>query len=130
MPGYGIPLLNGTFKATDADLTNKQFRCVKMSANRTVDFSTAATDLTIGIINNVPYAAAGADVEVVMLGECKAKSGGSISAGQFVVPNSDGDVVAVTLGTGTTNVAVGRALEDADSGDIIRVMVNPGFIQV
>jgi hypothetical protein len=129
MPGYGIPSVSGTFKAYDADLATKQFHAVKFASNRIVDFSTAATDLSIGIINNVPAAAVGADVEVIVSGESKAKAGGSISAGQFLVPNSEGELVAVPLGTATTNVAVARALEDADDHDIFRVLVGAQFIQ-
>jgi len=131
MPGYGIPSLSGTFKAYDADLADKQFRVVDLAALGIVDFTTAATDLALGVINNVPYAAAGADVEVVLLGECKAKCGsGGVTAGKFVVSDANGDIVDATLGTSTTQVAVGRALESGDQYDIVRIFVNPCFIQV
>lgn len=127
--GFGIPALKGTFKAYDADLATKQFHILKMAGVGIVDFSTAATALSIGVQQNKPEAA-GWPVEVVLAGETKLKAGGSISAGQFLVPNSDGEAVAVTLGTTTTNVAVGRALEDADDHDIFRALVCPQFIQV
>jgi hypothetical protein len=131
MPGYGIPTLSGTFKAYDADLVDKQFRVVDLAALGIVDFCTAATDLALGVINNVPAAKAGADVEVIVLGEAKAKVGsGGVTAGQFVVPDANGDIVAATLGTTTTNVAIGRALESGDQYDIIRILVLPCFIQV
>jgi hypothetical protein len=119
-----------TFKAYDDDLNGKQFHAVKMAGDLIVDFSTAATDLSIGVLNNNPRAAEGAECEVVMVGPCKAKAGGTIAEGQFVVPNSAGEVVAVTLGTTTTNVAVGRALQDMADHDILEIFVNPGFVQV
>jgi len=128
--GYGIPNLNGSFKTYDADLATKQFHIMKLVATGTIDFCTAATDLAIGVLNSKPYAAAAKDAEVIVAGECKVKAGGTISAGQFIVADASGQAVAVTLGTTTTNVAVGRALEDAVSGDIFRALILPGFIQV
>jgi hypothetical protein len=119
-----------SFKAVDADLATKQFHCMKMSGDLTVDFSTVETALSIGILNNAPLAAAGAICEVVMLGPCKAKLGGVVAEGDFLVPNSAGELVAATLGTTTTNVAVARALQDGADHDIIEVFVNPKFIQV
>ncbi len=127
--GFGIPALKGTFKAYDADLATKQFHIVKMSGIGIVDFATAATDLSIGVQQNKPEAA-GWPTEVILAGETKLKAGGSITAGQFIVPNSAGEAVAITLGTTTTNVAVGRALEDASDHDIFRALVLPQFVQV
>ncbi len=118
-----------TFKAVDADLVNKQFRAVKLTADRTVDFSTAATDLSIGILQNKP-AAAGRDAVVTMRGPSKAVLGGTVSAGQFLVPNSDGDLVAVTLGATSSNVAVARAMVDGADNDVIDVDVNVQQIQI
>jgi hypothetical protein len=132
--GYGIPNMSGTFKSTTADMSAYQFHIAKFSATRTVTVAAAATDLVIGIINNKPYAdtatRGGYDVKVIMSGEAKMVAGGSISAGAFVVADASGHGVSATLGTTTTNVAVGRALEDADANDVIRVMVAPQFIQV
>lgn len=123
--------MKGSFKATDADLNGKQFYAVYISAtDYVIDFCTGATDLSIGILNNNPKAAAGAHCEVVMWGRCKAKAGGAITAGQWCVPTSDGSLVAVTLGTTTANVAVARALVTAASGDIFDVFVCPHYIQV
>jgi hypothetical protein len=123
--------MKGSFKATDADLNGKQFYAVYISATAmVVDFSTAATSLSIGILNNNPKAAAGAVCEVVMWGFCKAKLGGSVTAGQWLVPTSDGSLVAVSLGTTTANVAVCRALISGSTNDIIPVFVCPHYIQV
>lgn len=127
--GFGIPATKGTFKAIDADLAGKQFHILKITSTGIVDFATAASNLVIGVQQNKPEAA-GWPVEVVVHGETKLKAGGSITAGQYLVANSDGEAVAVTLGTTTTNVAIGRALEDADDHDIFRALVDPQFIQV
>jgi hypothetical protein len=130
MLGHGIPALSGTFKAYDADLNAKQFRVVDLAVDGIVDFTTASTDLALGIINNKPAAAAGADVEVVMLGECKAVAGGTITAGQFVVSDGNGELIAAPVTGSTVAIAVGRALESAVDNDIFRVFVNPCMIHI
>lgn len=119
-----------SYKAYDADLNGKQYRAVKFTSSGIVDFSTAATDLSIGILENKPRALTGAVCNVVRHGPCKAKLGGTVSAGQWLVPDSNGDLVGVTLATSTTNVAVARAEESGDDNDIIQVFVSPQFVQV
>ena len=131
MPGFGIPKVSGTFQTYDADLENKQFRAVKFTSERVVDFCTAATDKVIGILNNVPYGAAGKDAEVIMFGEAKAKLAGDVTAGNHLVSDANGDLVAVTpVNTGTLNWSVGIALEDGADNDIKRVFVNPCWVLV
>jgi hypothetical protein len=128
--GTGLPSFSGSFKAYDAGLDTMQFHAAYLTSSGIVDWSTAATTLSIGIINNKPYAAVGAVVEVIMMGEAKAKLGGTVAAGQFLAPNNEGELVAIVVGTTTSNIAVARALEDGQDHDIIRVFVLPGFFQV
>ena len=131
MPGYGIPSLNGSFKAYDEDLVNKQFRAAKLTSDGTVDFSVAATDKSIGIINNVPDDVAGRDVEVILLGEAKAKAGaGGWTIGAWLTADANGDLVAMTPASSTVNYAVGYALEAADQYDIKRIFVLPSIVLV
>lgn len=113
-----------------SDLAAYQFHIVKFSSDRTVTVAAAATDLVIGILQNGDADSDGAPATVRTGGLSKLKAGGSISAGQYVVADGSGHGVAVTLGTTTTNVAIGRAIEDASSGDIFTVLVMPQFIQV
>jgi hypothetical protein len=119
-----------SFKVYDADLVDKQFHAVKMVEDHVIDFSTAATDLSIGIMESKPKAVANVATSVVMRGPCKAKLGGTVAYGAFLVPNSAGELVSATLGTTTTNVAVARAMMAGVDHDIIDVDVNPQFIQV
>lgn len=126
--GFGIPPEKGTFTAY-TDLSSYQYKAVKFSSSRTVTYAGAATDLVIGILQNKPNAA-GRPAEVVVRGESKAVSGGSISAGAFLVAGAAGVVVSATIGVTTANCCVGRALEDADSGDVFRIDVNTGHMAV
>jgi hypothetical protein len=137
--GAGIPSLKGTFRAYDTDLVNKQFRAAKLVAtsatlslaDKIVDFATAATDKLIGIIDNVPAAVEGADVEVIVLGEAKAKAGsGGWAAGDILVADANGDLVVATPANTTNNYSIGRALEAAAQYDIKRILVLPGIVQV
>lgn len=129
--GLGIPAVHATFKAYDADLGTKQFCIAKITSSGIVDWATAATDTgVIGVIDNDPYAATGADVDVIVGGEAKLKIGGTVAAGAFLVADSSGYGVAITLGTTTNNYVVGRALEDGEANDIIRVLVIPFAAQV
>jgi hypothetical protein len=119
-----------SFKVYDSDLADKQFHAVYLVGDKIIDFSTSATVLSIGIMDSKPPAVANEACSVVMVGPCKAKLGGTVAEGQFLVPNSEGQLVAVTLGTTTTNVAVARALEDGADHDVKEVFVLPQFIQV
>lgn len=128
--GYGIPARKGSFKA-NTDLSTLQYHIMLMSASGEVNVASAETDLVIGVLQNKPEAA-GWPAEVVVHGESKLVAGGPISAGQFLVPDASGHAVAAVLGApgNTTNVAIGRALEDADANDVFRAFVHPQFIQV
>lgn len=127
--GFGIPQKVASFQSAGALAT--QFKVVKFSAERTVVASAAATDKSIGVLQS-KATAAGQAVEVCVGGESEVIAGGSISAGDYLVPDSNGDVVAVTLGTTTVNIAIGRALEDAVDNDIFRALIFEGgqYIQV
>lgn len=124
--------MKATFKALSTTLNGKQFMAVYVQAtNWVTTFSAAATALSIGILNNNPRATAGATCEVVMLGKCKAKLGvGGATAGDFLVPQSDGALIALTLGTTTVNIAVARALISGVEGDVIPVFVCPQYANV
>ena len=129
--GTGLPSFRGSFKTYDDDLITKQFHAAKLTSTGIVDFCTAATDLVIGIIDNVPYEGTGYPVDVIMLGEAKAHIGsGGCAVGQFLVSDGTGNLVAAAIGTTTSYVAVGQALEDAEENDYARVFVHPCFMQV
>ncbi len=131
--GYGIPGYTGSFKA-ESDLSTKQFHIVKMSPTMGVGYvkvASSSTDLAIGVLENKPEGA-GWPAEVVVLGESKLVAGTAITAGQFVGADGDGHALPYTFSTAgnTTQVAVGRALEDAAVSDVFRVFVQPVFVQI
>lgn len=53
----------------------------------------------------------------------KVEAGGSITEGGLVATNNAGEAIAWVDAAG--NVALGRALEDADDGDIISIQFGP-----
>lgn len=124
--------MKATFKAAGTTLNGKQFRAVYISADGyVVTFCAAANALAIGMLNNNPRAEVGATCEVIMLGRAKAKAGsGGWTAGQFLVPDSTGQLVAITLGVTTRNTAVARALTDASEGDVADVFVVPLYVNI
>lgn len=128
--GLGIPSQSGTFKAYDDDLVDKQFRFAKLTSTGIVDFAVAATDKILGVINNHPNAATGADVEVIVGGEAKIKLAGTVSAGDRLTSDAAGEAVAMTPGNTTVNYSGGIALEDGEDDDIIRMLVTPAVVLV
>jgi hypothetical protein len=121
--GFGIPQQVGSFTSYAALAT--LFKVVKFTSARTVTTAAAATDKVLGVLQSAATAA-GQAVEVCVGGESEVIAGGSISYGDFLVADSNGDVVAITPGTTTINYAIGRALEDADDNDIFRALIFPG----
>lgn len=99
------------------DLSAKDGYCGKYDSGLNV--CSAITDQAVGIITK------GGDTEtlqseVCVHGECLAKAGGTITAGQMVTPHTDSTVVA-SAGSGCTEFGV--ALESAVAGDFFKVFV-------
>ena len=128
--GVGLPALNATFKAYDTGLATAQFCLVKLTSQGIVDVAAAATDAVVGVVDNVPYAAVGSDVTVIMLGEAKVKIGGAVAVGNRLAADASGYGVALTPGNTTVNYSVGFALEDGETNDIIRICVLPQVVLV
>jgi hypothetical protein len=124
--------MKATFKALSTTMNGKQFHAVYIQAtNYVTTFCAAATALAIGILNNNPRAVAGATCEVVVLGACKAKLGvGGATAGDFLISDGSGQLITLTLGVTTVNIAVARALITGIEGDIIPVFVCPMYANV
>lgn len=96
--------------------------------------TTAPTDVAVGILAENPRSDAttdGENVPVVMLnggGMCSMKAGGTITAGQLLVADTDaGRVVGVAdiAALAADTMAVGIALESAVDGDIFNVLLQP-----
>ena len=103
-------------------------KCVEVSADNEVTLADGVTDTIVGILGSAP-AAQGDVVPVITLNGArgKVKAGGTITAGQILVPAADGEV------TGVANVAalaagqmgVGIALEGAVDQQIFEAALYP-----
>lgn len=104
-----------------ADYSAKQYHIMKVVTAGTATIASAATDFLVGVLQNEPKANEGAEVSLISGGgTCKVIAGGSISVGDALTADSNGQAVATTT---TGNYLIGRALEAADAGDIIEVLL-------
>lgn len=104
----------------NADLSTKQFFCVKYVAGPKVDLCSAATDRCIGILQTKP-SASGRNASVRHLGISKAVSDGTapIAVGDTVGADANGRVIKKTT---NDNGLIGEALDASSAvGTIIRV---------
>lgn len=119
-------IFDASFKAA-ADLSAKQFFIMKPSAADTIAIAAAATDLSIGVLQDKPKSGEAGRVRV--LGISKVVSDGSgtaIAVGDRVGPNSSGK--AVKKATADYN-CIGIALDASTAdGTIIRVLLIPGLV--
>lgn len=103
-----------------ADLSTKQFYCVKITAQRSVNLANAGGEPIYGILQNKPIAAAAADVG--FLGVSKAAAGAAITAGAYLMTDTTGRLIAAV----TTGHRVAQALEAATAaGQLITVVLGP-----
>jgi len=80
----------------EKDLSGKQFYCVELSSNKTVDVPDAATDVIVGVLQNKP-AAAGAACTIRTMGVTKVLVGtGDLTAGALWGTSSTGTAIAKT----------------------------------
>lgn len=118
-------------------LVKQYFAEAAIAANRIVKFGTtddvviqgaAATDSLIGVVEGVAPAI-GERCDVVLAGIAEVVLGGNVTRGGLVTSNATGQGVAAAPAAGTNNGVIGRALMTGVSGDIIKVLVNPGSTQ-
>lgn len=120
------PLLLKNFTAGAAI---NAYRICKFSAAETVTLAAAATDSLIGVNNDVAPVL-GERCDVVMLGIAFVEAGAAIALGAMVTSDAVGRAVTAAPAAGVNNRVIGLALEAASaSGDIIRVLLEPGVIQ-
>lgn len=96
--------------------------------------TTAVTETPIGILAEEPsadFSTDGYTVPVVLIasgGVAKVKAGGTITAGQLIVPDTTTGRVAGVANVGALaadSMAIGVALESAVDGDIFEVLLSP-----
>lgn len=110
-----------------ADLSSSQYYIVKLQADstyspRSVILASAATDVLMGVIANVPDSGAGSDVDVVTRnasGTFKVICGGTIAIGDALTSDANGKAITTTS---SGNHVLGYAQEAGASGQIIEFM--------
>ena len=101
-------------------LTTSQYKWVKHASTAgAVIVAAANTEKVLGVLYNSP--AAGAEAEIAIGPIVKAQAQASLSAGDYVAPDTTGRAEATTT---TSDQVCGAALEtSATAGDIIRFEV-------
>ena len=101
---------------TDEDLTAKEGYLVKYDTTG-VSVASAITDKVIGVITK----GGATESDVCIFGECQALCGGTVTAGQFLTPHTDG--TAIDTSSSCTEAAL--ALESGVAGAWSQVVVFP-----
>ena len=119
---YEIPVFCHSFTAA-ADLSDKQFHFVKLTANDTINVCDAVTDVPVGVLQDAPEA--GQAAEVMLVGISKVSSDAALTAGNLIGTSADGQADAKVAGTDTTNYVVGQVLSGTGAaGELATVAIN------
>lgn len=106
----GVPGLPGSPQVN----YGKQYRFVKVTGLHQVGLSTAAADVTVGVMQNKPQVV-GQAATVGIFGVSNVMSGGAFDAGDLVTTDDEGRAVA----TVTASEAYGVALGDASGENVL-----------
>ena len=99
-----------------ADLSNKQYHIMRLSAARTTNQASLATDVAIaGVLQNKP--AANEHAAVAFEGRGKITLGATTAANDFLTSDSSGRATPVV--SGGVNMVVARALEAGAATNIV-----------
>jgi hypothetical protein len=110
---------------TGADLSTYKNRFMKITADNTVGLATANTDPIIGVLYDIPYAAAAAQAAVMLSGTPMIMAGGAITAGARCTTTAAGKLVAATTGQNVHAIAIQAATAD---GDLIQCKLQNGYV--
>jgi hypothetical protein len=103
------------------------------AADDTVSPAAAATDLLIGVANELGLSASdqaqGATLDVIQAGPAEVVLGGTVTRGQKLTANSSAQAVAAAPAAGSNVQVIGIAMKSGVSGDIIPVLVAPSVMQ-
>jgi len=107
-----------------ADISAKYLEAVTLSTGDfQVNAITANTDCPIGILHNKPDAASQGATVIGPGNVCKARYGGTVTIGQRLSVDTDGELVAVTEGSDTTRYIIAIALEAGVNQGVYQVLV-------
>ena len=107
-----------------ADISANQFEAVQLiTTNFRVSPITVNTQRPIGILQDNPNAA-GQGAEVAGPGEvAKARYGGTVTRGDALTVDADGELVLATYGTDITRFVIAIALESGVDQGVYKVLV-------
>lgn len=109
---YEIPGLKGSFRAAaDLSAATNQFKFVKLDSNGDVVAIAAATDLPIGVLQNLP--ALGQEAEVMIDGITKLRADQAVTPGAIIGTSADGEADIKIPATDTTEHVCGTVLQGA-----------------
>lgn len=117
----------GPFEAVtleaDADLSDYQYRVMRISGARRCNVNTGDTNTTvIGVLQNNPSSQQAATV--AFIGRSKVKCGAAVTAGGYITSNASGK--AIDAGSG--DMVIGRALEATNAEDeVFQALLQPAF---
>ena len=102
------------------DLSSAQFKFVTLEADGQVDLADAAGERAIGVLLNEPTA--GKAATVAMTGKVMAEVGASVTAGDALQTDANGDAITAASG----DYVMGYALEDAVDGQVFAIELIQG----
>lgn len=108
-----------------ADLSTHRNKFLKVTADYTVNIATAAGDAVVGVQDDIPFNAAGAQVAIRFGGTAEVMAGAAVAAGAKVMPDASGRAITATTGLDYHGIA----LEAATAvGDLIEVFLVKGRV--
>jgi hypothetical protein len=99
------------------------------AADNTVIPATAATEALVGVVAPDVDVTSGATADVHMLGIVECIAGGTITRGDPVTSDANGDAVAAAPAAGVNNRIIGYAEVSAVDNDIFTVILAPSGMQ-
>lgn len=112
-----------------ADVAIPAFRIVKLgTADDRITLATGTFDASIGVSMDIA-ASVGERCDVQLAGIAYVEAGQGILRGAFVTSDASGRGITAAPAAGANQAVIGRALETAAAGDVIRVLQSIGLVQ-
>lgn len=120
---------------SSGDLSSDQFKFVQLDSNDQAIVVDAAGEKAIGVLESKPESQ-GEGATVRFDGTAKVIAAESITAGDFIASDANGEAVTATAATADTTTSttshdisgdqvLGQAITDADDGDVFKIQYNP-----
>jgi hypothetical protein len=114
-------IMDGSQVTAAADLSAKQFYCVKLTAARAVNLASTGGEAIYGILQNDPKSGEAAAVGIFGISKALVGTGGVTAGDSLMTETSTGKVVTKT----STNVVIGIALATHNAGELCPIKIIP-----